>query len=126
DGGRLLRALRLCLAARLVDPGQRGHAAADRADLRRRVPGAAAPASALRPCVAARRRAGLHGQAAGRDEPGAASVSTTPVIAASGSDIVAWHRDERIDAVRFLAHAQAVAAALPDGRHLLNLCADRY
>lgn len=53
-------------------------------------------------------------------------MSTTPVIAASGSDIVAWHRDERIDAVRFLAHAQAVAAALPDGRHLLNLCADRY
>ncbi len=53
-------------------------------------------------------------------------MTATPLIAATGAEVVAWHRGEPIAARHFLAHAHEVAAALPDGRHLLNLCADRY
>ena len=53
-------------------------------------------------------------------------MGATPLIAATGAEVVAWHRGEPIDAERFLAHAHELATALPDGRHLLNLCADRY
>jgi len=41
-------------------------------------------------------------------------------------DAVARRRGEPIPASRLLADAAALAAALPPGRHVLNLCRDRY
>lgn len=40
--------------------------------------------------------------------------------------VVVWHRSEAIDAGRFLAEVEALAEALPAGRHVVNLCEDRY
>lgn len=54
-------------------------------------------------------------------------MSSTPVIAASSpDDIVAWHGGHGVTAMRFLADVRRVADELPEGRHVLNLCADRY
>ena len=51
----------------------------------------------------------------------------TPLIAAGRpDDIVAWREGHGITAMRFLADARHVAEGLPAGRHILNLCADRY
>lgn len=41
-------------------------------------------------------------------------------------DVVARRRGEAIPASALLADAAALAAALPPGRHVLNLCRDRY
>ncbi len=50
-----------------------------------------------------------------------------PIIAAShGDDIVAWRAGKPVLAASFLAEVRQVADGLPDGRHVLNLCADRY
>ena len=50
-----------------------------------------------------------------------------PIIAAShGDDIVAWRAGRAVSAASFLAEMRQVADGLPDGRHVLNLCADRY
>ena len=55
------------------------------------------------------------------------SGSATPLIAAGASDeIVAWREGHAVTAARFLAEAARVADDLPAGRHVLNLCADRY
>ena len=50
-----------------------------------------------------------------------------PLIAATtGDEIVAWRAGKPIRAAAFLADARRVAEGLPPGRHVLNLCADRY
>ena len=55
------------------------------------------------------------------------SGSATPLIAAADpGDVVAWRNGESVTAARFLAEAVQVADDLPAGRHVLNLCADRY
>lgn len=59
--------------------------------------------------------------------PRPAPVPSHPLIAhASPGAIVAWRKGRPIAAERFLADVAAVAAALPDSRHVLNFCADRY
>ncbi|MCG6876764.1 MAG: AMP-binding protein [Betaproteobacteria bacterium] len=39
---------------------------------------------------------------------------------------IAWRNGMAVSARRFIADAEALAAALPPGTHLLNLCEDRY
>ena len=39
---------------------------------------------------------------------------------------IAWRKGGRVSAGRFIAEAERLAAALPPGTHLLNLCEDRY
>jgi acyl-coenzyme A synthetase/AMP-(fatty) acid ligase len=41
-------------------------------------------------------------------------------------DVAAWRSGEAVSAARFLAEVLQVAHALPEARHVLNLCADRY
>ena len=43
-----------------------------------------------------------------------------------GEDIVAYSGERAKSAAHFLADVRQLAAALPAGRHLLNVCADRY
>jgi acyl-coenzyme A synthetase/AMP-(fatty) acid ligase len=45
---------------------------------------------------------------------------------ADAAAIVAWRRGEPVTAGAFLADVAAMAAGLPDSRHVLNFCADRY
>src|SRR5450830_811864 len=40
--------------------------------------------------------------------------------------IVAWHHGEAMTVDRFLSDVHALAQQLPPGRHLLNMCSDRY
>jgi len=40
--------------------------------------------------------------------------------------IVAWRRGRPVTAARFLADVEAAARGLPQSRHVLNFCADRY
>ena len=50
-----------------------------------------------------------------------------PLFAHEGPDsIVAWRDHQPINARRFLADVRELAQRLPAGRHMLNLCADRY
>jgi acyl-coenzyme A synthetase/AMP-(fatty) acid ligase len=50
-----------------------------------------------------------------------------PLIAHRGAAaIVAYRRGEPVTAARFLAEVHACAEALPDSRHILNFCTDRY
>jgi acyl-coenzyme A synthetase/AMP-(fatty) acid ligase len=50
-----------------------------------------------------------------------------PLFTHEGPDsIVAWRDRQPIDARRFLADVRELAQRLPAGRHMLNLCADRY
>lgn len=44
----------------------------------------------------------------------------------SPDSIVAWRADGPVTLRRFLAEARRLAVLFPAGRHLLNLCADRY
>jgi acyl-coenzyme A synthetase/AMP-(fatty) acid ligase len=54
-------------------------------------------------------------------------VTSTPIIAAAApEEIVAWRGGHGVSAARFLAEVRGVADGLPQGRHVLNLCADRY
>ncbi|NII10836.1 AMP-binding protein [Oleiagrimonas sp. C23AA] len=56
-----------------------------------------------------------------------AALKSLPLLEASDSArTVAWHRGQAVSAARFLAHVEAVAAQLPEARHAVNLCADRY
>lgn len=41
-------------------------------------------------------------------------------------DVLAWRAGRPITAAQFLAEAQALANLLPDARHMLNGCTDRY
>ncbi len=49
-----------------------------------------------------------------------------PLAVGIGERIVAIDGDRRTDLDTFLAHVRGVAAALPAGRHAVNLCEDRY
>jgi acyl-coenzyme A synthetase/AMP-(fatty) acid ligase len=50
-----------------------------------------------------------------------------PLFTHEGPDsIVAWRDHQPIDARRFLADVRELAQRLPAGRHVLNLCIDRY
>ena len=50
-----------------------------------------------------------------------------PLIAhRSAAAIVAYRRGEPVTAQRFLAEVRACAEVLPDSRHILNFCTDRY
>ena len=55
------------------------------------------------------------------------SKSTLPLIAHRRLDaVVAWRGNAPVSAGQFLAEVEHVAAQLPPGRHVLNLCGDRY
>jgi acyl-coenzyme A synthetase/AMP-(fatty) acid ligase len=55
------------------------------------------------------------------------SASRSPLLAhASPGAIVAYRAGRPIDARRFLEDATHLAERLPHGRHVLNVCADRY
>ncbi len=50
-----------------------------------------------------------------------------PLLAyADGNCIAAWRRAERVSAGQMLGDALRTAQAMPESRHVLNLCADRY
>ena len=54
-------------------------------------------------------------------------MSSIPLLAhTSPEDVVAWRAGRAISARQFVADAQALAALLPAGRHVLNVCSDRY
>ena len=54
-------------------------------------------------------------------------MSAVPLLGHASLDaIFAWRPDGAVSVRRFLADARALAALLPPGRHLLNVCQDRY
>ncbi len=54
-------------------------------------------------------------------------MSTLPLIAHRRADaIVAWRDGSPVSAAQFLGDAAHIAGLLPAGRHVLNLCGDRY
>ncbi|MGH8541451.1 MAG: AMP-binding protein [Stenotrophobium sp.] len=54
-------------------------------------------------------------------------MNTLPLIAAYHPQaVLAWRADGPVTHGRFAAEAIALAAALPAGRHAINLCGDRY
>lgn len=54
-------------------------------------------------------------------------MSTLPLIAHRRPDaVVAWRGNTPVSARQFLAEVDHVAGQLPPGRHVLNLCSDRY
>ena len=54
-------------------------------------------------------------------------MSSLPLIAHSTLDaIVAWRNCTPISARQFLSEVDHLASLLPQGRHVLNLCSDRY
>lgn len=54
-------------------------------------------------------------------------MSTLPLIAHRDLDaVVAWRGNTPVSARQFLGEVGHVAGQLPPGRHVLNLCADRY
>lgn len=54
-------------------------------------------------------------------------MSALPLISDRGlDDVLAWRAHGPVRVREFLAHAQALAAVLPPGGWLLNMCEDRY
>ncbi|MBU3898346.1 MAG: AMP-binding protein [Gammaproteobacteria bacterium] len=54
-------------------------------------------------------------------------MSSFPLVThAQAQDILAYRQDGPITAAQFLADARHLAADLPAGRHVLNVCVDRY
>jgi acyl-coenzyme A synthetase/AMP-(fatty) acid ligase len=54
-------------------------------------------------------------------------MSTLPLLAHRSLDaIVAWTGDIQVNVRQFLNDVDHIARLLPDGRHVLNLCSDRY
>ncbi|HEY9097757.1 MAG TPA: AMP-binding protein [Thiobacillus sp.] len=54
-------------------------------------------------------------------------MSTLPLIAHRTLDaIVAWRHCAPVSVAQFLTEVHGVAGQLPQGRHVLNLCSDRY
>lgn len=56
-------------------------------------------------------------------------MDTSPIPLVADRDLdrpLAWRRDGPVTAARFLAHVEAVSAALPAAPVALNLCEDRY
>lgn len=59
-------------------------------------------------------------------EPSAAPAGALPLVAGPGARALAFGQAGVVRVDDFLAHVHGVAAWLPDGRHVLNLCEDRY
>ncbi|MEZ0315988.1 MAG: AMP-binding protein, partial [Methylophilaceae bacterium] len=54
-------------------------------------------------------------------------MPTLPLVTHNSPDkIIAWRKGKAISAQTFLADAEYLAALLPAGKHVLNVCADRY
>lgn len=54
-------------------------------------------------------------------------MPTLPLIAHRHLDaVIAWHDSTPVSARQFLGEVEYVAGQLPPGRHVLNLCGDRY
>ena len=54
-------------------------------------------------------------------------MSTLPLIAHRRPDaVIAWRGDAPVSVRQFLAEVEHIAGQLPPGRHVLNLCGDRY
>jgi len=54
-------------------------------------------------------------------------MPTLPLITHTSLDaVVAWRNGSAISVATFLADAEYVASLLPPGRHVLNICRDRY
>lgn len=54
-------------------------------------------------------------------------MSAFPLLThARADDVVAYRHGKSVTAVEFLTDVRALALALPDGRHVLNACGDRY
>ena len=55
------------------------------------------------------------------------AIASFPLLAhRHGHDIVAWSGGQPITAQRFLADTRRLAAGMPAGAHVLNICAGRY
>lgn len=55
------------------------------------------------------------------------SIATLPLIAPRSLDaVVAWRGSTPVSVRQFLGEVEHVAGQLPPGRHVLNLCGDRY
>lgn len=55
------------------------------------------------------------------------SISTLPLIAHRRLDaVVAWRGSTPVSVRQFLCEVEHIAGQLPPGRHVLNLCGDRY
>lgn len=53
-------------------------------------------------------------------------VQVAAISHAEAGDAVAYRNGQTLTAARFLADAERVAAQLPQRRHVVNLCVDRY
>ena len=54
-------------------------------------------------------------------------MSALPLVShASPDDIIAWRKEGSVTLRQFLAEVSQLAALLPAGSHLLNMCSDRY
>lgn len=54
-------------------------------------------------------------------------MKTHPLISRHGlDDVLAWRPEGPVSVRRFLSHAQALVAHLPESSYLLNMCEDRY
>lgn len=53
-------------------------------------------------------------------------MTTLALMTHARDDVLAWRQGRPVTAAQFLADVRRLAAALPDGRHVLNACADRY
>ncbi|MGH8032147.1 MAG: hypothetical protein ACREO8_07225, partial [Luteimonas sp.] len=56
----------------------------------------------------------------------AAIASPQPLAHGDGTRAIAFHRDGAIALDTFYSHVRGLAALLPDARHAVNLCEDRY
>ena len=54
-------------------------------------------------------------------------MSSLPLVShASPDSVIAWRRDGAVTVREFMAEVNQLVARFPAGRHLLNLCSDRY
>lgn len=54
-------------------------------------------------------------------------MTTFPLIShADAQSVLAWRHDQPITVAQFLSDVRQLAAALPAGQHVLNVCSDRY
>jgi acyl-coenzyme A synthetase/AMP-(fatty) acid ligase len=58
--------------------------------------------------------------------PGSGQAGPKPIAEGDAQRAVAFDADGPVALGRFLGHVRAVAALLPEGRHAINLCEDRY
>src|SRR3989338_1140406 len=112
----------------MVDFCQFPDAAFGRVDVHCRIPGAQMGAARHTECAHPRCGAGF------QEHPGApALIVAAPIMHSlplvshiSPDSIIAWRADGAVTLRQFLAEVGELAALLPAGSHLLNLCGDRY